>query len=87
MYYGCVTRRYTTQTLAAADVNQAVYNIVNDELKRKPFAIRMRPGVFEAGRRAAQDENRSLASLMETLLIDHLKAKGYLPSSKASKRK
>ena len=35
------------------------------------------------------DENRSLASLMETLLIDHLKANGYLPSSgkPAGKRK
>ena len=40
--------------------------------------IRMRPTVKAAGEKAAQDENRSLASLMETLLIAHLVAKGYL---------
>jgi hypothetical protein len=62
---------------------------VTSEPKRKQFAIRMRPAIHEAGQKAAADENRSLASLMETLLIDHLKAKGYLPGSSkpASKRK
>jgi hypothetical protein len=58
---------------------------VNSEAKCKQFAIRMRPTIHEAGLRAAADHNRSLASLMETLLIDHL-AHGYLPSS-GKKRK
>jgi hypothetical protein len=62
---------------------------VTSEPKRKQFAIRMRSAIHEAGQKAAADENRSLASLMETLLIDHLKANGYLPvngKSAAKKR-
>ena len=39
----------------------------------------MRPDVKGAGEYAAEDDNRSLASLMEVLLIEHLRAKGYLP--------
>ena len=27
----------------------------------------------------AEDQNRSLASILEKLLIDHLRAEGYLP--------
>jgi hypothetical protein len=50
------------------------------ESKRAPFAIRMQPSVKEAGERAAADANRSLSSLMETLLIEYLKANAYLPS-------
>jgi len=46
--------------------------------KRKAFAIRMRPSVFEAGQIAAKQQNRSLASLMETLLILHLREHGLL---------
>jgi len=58
-----------------------------EEAKRKPFAIRMRPAVFEAGQKAAAEENRSLASLMETLLIDYLRANGYLPNLPGAKRR
>jgi hypothetical protein len=47
----------------------------------------MRPTVHEAGLRAAADQNRSLASLMETLLIEHLKEGGYLPTSGKAARK
>jgi len=49
----------------------------------------MQPTVKAAGEKAAADQNRSLSSLMETLLIDHLKATGYLPSTgkPAGKRK
>jgi len=41
----------------------------------------MRPSVKAAGEAAAVADNRSLASLMEMLLIEHLKAKGYLRTS------
>ncbi len=41
-----------------------------------------------AGERAAKDDGRSLNSLLEKLMIDHLKANGYLPGGKAAgKRK
>jgi preprotein translocase subunit SecE len=49
----------------------------------------MRPSVKAAGEKAAKASNRSLSSLLETLLIEHLKIGGYLPSSgkAAGKRK
>ena len=62
------------------------YTNLMEETKRKPFAIRMRPAVFEAGQKAAAVENRSLASLMETLLIDYLRANGYLPKVPSAKQ-
>ena len=67
----------------------AVYKRMLRETKRAPFQIRMQPTVKAAGEKAAADQNRSLSSLMETLLIDHLKAAGYLPSTgkPAGKRK
>jgi hypothetical protein len=39
----------------------------------------MRPSVKAAGEKAAEISNRSLSALMETLLIDHLKANGLWP--------
>ena len=65
------------------------YTNIMGEAKRKPFAIRMRPVVYEAGQKAAGDQNRSLASLMETLLIVHLQENGYLSKNgkPAGKRK
>jgi len=49
------------------------------ETKDKQYAFRLRPSVYEAGERMAEDQNRSLASILEKLLIDHLRAEGYLP--------
>ena len=49
------------------------------EIKSKPFQMRMRPGIKAAGERYCIDQNRSLNSLLELLLIEHLKAKGYWP--------
>jgi hypothetical protein len=62
---------------------------MEDELKSEPFQMRMRPSVKAAGESAAKDQNRSLNSLLETLLIDFLKAHKYLPDSgkPAGKRK
>jgi hypothetical protein len=57
------------------------------ETKRAPFQIRMQPSIKVAGEKAAADQNRSLSSLMETLLINFLKEHGYLPSSKPAKKR
>ena len=55
---------------------------MEDELRSKPFQIRMRPSVKAAGEKAAKADNRSLSSLLETLLIEYLTSKGYLPKGK-----
>lgn len=57
--------------------------------KSATLLLRMQPAVKVAGMKAAADDNRSLSALIETLLIDHLKANGYLPSNgkAAGKRK
>lgn len=52
---------------------------VRSQKRTAVFQVRMRPDVKGAGEYAAEDDNRSLASLMEVLLIEHLRAKGYLP--------
>ena len=48
------------------------------DLKTARFQIRMRPDVKEAAERAAADGNRSLASFIETLLIEKLRKSGHL---------
>ena len=53
------------------------------EKKDAVFQIRMRPSVKVAGEKAARDQNRSLSSLMETLLIAHLRQTGYLRQRKS----
>ena len=59
------------------------------ETRRATYLARFRPSVKEAGEKAAADDNRSLNSLLETLLIEHLKANGYLSKDgkPAGKRK
>jgi hypothetical protein len=59
------------------------------EETKQPFGVRLRPSVRAAGEKAAEDDSRTLGSLMEKLLTEHLKAKGYLPKSgkPAGKRK
>ncbi len=56
---------------------------------KQPFGVRLLPSVRAAGEKAANDDHRALGALMEKLLIDHLKAKGYLPNNgkPAGKRK
>lgn len=51
--------------------------------KSKPTSIRLSPDVKAAAERAAKEDVRSLASLIEKLLTDHLREKGYLPSPEA----
>ena len=59
--------------------NQTAVQNIRDEKRTAAFQVRMRPSVKAAAERAAADDNRSLASLMELLVIEHLRAKGYLP--------
>ena len=44
--------------------------------------LRFLPEVKEAAEKAAQDDRRSLASLVELVLTEWLETKGYLPQSK-----
>ena len=42
------------------------------------IGIRVEPEVKEAAERAAKDDHRTVASMIELLLIQHLQQKGYL---------
>jgi hypothetical protein len=44
--------------------------------KTATLNLRIDPALKEAAEKAAADDHRSLTSLMEKLLIEHLKAKG-----------
>lgn len=44
----------------------------------KPLGVRMAPETKAALDRAAKEEVRSLSSLIEKILVDWLKARGYL---------
>jgi hypothetical protein len=51
-----------------------------------PLGVRTTPEVKEALKRAAEDESRSQASLIEKILKDWLREHGYLPQGKQAKR-
>jgi hypothetical protein len=46
--------------------------------KSATLNLRIEPGLKKAAEKAAADDRRSLTSLVEKLLTEHLKAKGYL---------
>jgi hypothetical protein len=48
------------------------------EIKSAIVQLRLRPSLKQAAERAAADDQRSLTSLIEKLLTDHLRKKGYL---------
>jgi hypothetical protein len=50
------------------------------ETKSATLLLRMRPDVKAAGHEAAEQSNRSLSSLIETLLIQHCRELGLLPA-------
>ena len=54
---------------------------------KKPFGVKLLPSVRAAGEKAAKDDSRALGALMEKLLVDHLKANGYLPGGKAANKR
>lgn len=47
--------------------------------KTATLNLRIAPELKEAAEKAAADDQRSLTSLVEKLLADHLRDKGYLP--------
>lgn len=52
----------------------------------KPTSFRLKPDTHDALRRAAEDESRSISSLIEWVLRGWLEQKGYLPKrAKGSK--
>jgi hypothetical protein len=55
-----------------------VHTMETRDRKTARFQIRMRPDVKEAAERAAVDANRSLASFIETVLIERLKKTGHM---------
>ena len=58
------------------------------ELHTGKYLARFRPSVKEAGERAAEDQNRTFNSLLETILVEYLKTNGYLSTDgKVTKRK
>ena len=49
--------------------------------------LRFLPAVKEAAERAAKDDHRSLASMVERILTEWLQANGYLPNEGAKTEK
>jgi hypothetical protein len=43
------------------------------------IGIRVEPAIKDAAEKAAAADHRSVASLIEKLLVEHLRATGYLP--------
>jgi hypothetical protein len=50
------------------------------DTKSASLLVRMRPDVKAAGHLAADRSNRSLSALIETLLIEHCREQGLLPT-------
>lgn len=50
-----------------------------DSPKSLPVSARLPPEVKAAAERAASEDTRSVSSLIEKVLIDWLRARGYLP--------
>ncbi|WP_198365119.1 hypothetical protein [Roseomonas sp. KE0001] len=48
-------------------------------MKTAQVNLRLLPEMKAAAEKAASDDQRSLTSLIEKLLADHLREKGYLP--------
>ena len=53
-------------------------------LKSAPVSVRLPPEVKLAAEKAAKDDTRSLSSLIEKVLTEHLKAEGYLGGTATS---
>lgn len=47
--------------------------------KSATLNLRIEPKIKDAAEKAASNDRRSLTSLVEKLLVDHLRKKGYLP--------
>jgi len=54
---------------------------MQQRLKTAQVNLRIMPALKEAAEKAAADDQRSLTSLVEKLLTDYLRKKGYLPKA------
>ncbi|MFE3836076.1 hypothetical protein [Pseudogemmobacter sonorensis] len=52
---------------------------MSSRIKSAQVNLRIRPELKEAAEKAAADDQRSLTSLVEKLLTDYARDKGYLP--------
>jgi len=50
----------------------------SSERRTAPLGLRLLPSVKSALEKAAAEDRRPVASYVEKLLVEHLKAKGYL---------
>ncbi len=57
-----------------------------DERKTLVFSMRMTPQTKEAAEEAAADDRRSVASLIEILLTDYCRDRGYLKEAPKRRR-
>jgi len=55
------------------------YKRIHMPEKSHPVSVRLPMAVKKAAEKAAKDDTRSLSSLLEKVLTDHLRSKGYLP--------
>lgn len=49
------------------------------ETRTAPLGLRLLPSVKAAVEQAAKDDQRPVASMVEKILTDYLRTKGYLP--------
>jgi hypothetical protein len=54
------------------------------ETRTAPLGLRILPSVKAAIEKAAKDDQRPVASMAEKILVEWLRAKGYLPAPPAS---
>ena len=58
--------------------SKARESVLNGREATESLELRIEPRVRRAAEKAAAEDGRSLASLVEMLLIDHLRARGFL---------
>jgi hypothetical protein len=64
--------------------SDALYKCMANETRTANVMVRMTPSLKAAAENAAKDDTRSLSSLIEKLLVEHLKAEGYRSAPSAS---
>jgi hypothetical protein len=62
--------------------DRAGFLLMSTEAKTAQVNLRLQPSLKAAAEKAAVDEQRSLINLIEKLLTDYLRAKGYLKPAK-----
>ena len=70
-----------SNTISTQTICQYNISTMKQETKSAIVQLRIRPSLKAAAEKAATDDERSLTSLMEKLLADYLRKKGYLPKA------